>query len=106
MDRVCASYGLEWSVQDGALQILERGTAIDGKTVVKLTPETGLKGSPSVDSKGVLQFECLLNPLLKPGCVVVVESMFVRGGFRLTDVKHEGDTSGGDWKTTAHGKVY
>lgn len=106
MDRVCASYGLEWSVQDGALQILERDTAVDGKTVIKLSSDTGLTGSPTVDSKGVVSFECLLNPLLKPGCVVVLESMFVRGGFRLTDVKHSGDTFGGKWETTAHGKVY
>lgn len=106
MDRVCASYGLEWSVQAGALQILERDTAADGKTVVKITPDTGLTGSPSVDSKGVLSFECLLNPQLRPGCVVVLESMFVRGGFRITEVVHEGDNFGGPWKSTCKGKRY
>lgn len=106
MDRVCASYGLEWSVQDGALQILERDTAVDGKTVIKLSKDTGLIGSPTVDSKGVVSFDCLLNPLLKPGGVVVLESLFVRGGFRVTNVKHAGDNFGGKWESSVHGKVY
>lgn len=106
MDRVCRSYGLEWSVQDGALQILELGVALEGRTVPKLTRESGLIGSPQIDSKHVLSFECRLNPALAPGVLVVVESQFVNGGFRLTDVEHEGDNFGGSWKTTAHGKKY
>jgi hypothetical protein len=106
MDRVCKSYGLEWSVQDGALQILERDVALEGRTVPKLTPQSGLIGSPQIDSKHVLSFECRLNTTLYPGAVVVIESQFVNGGFRLTDVEHEGDNYGGSWKTTAHGKKY
>jgi hypothetical protein len=106
LDRICASYGLRWSVQDGALQILEVSKALEGRTVPKLTPQSGLIGSPQSDSKHKLSFECRLNPSLYPGGVVVIDSQFVKGNFKLTDVEHEGDTFGGAWKTSAHGVKY
>lgn len=106
LDRVCKSYGFEWSVQEGALQILEIDQPIDPGKVFLVSPDTGLRGSPRIDNKNIVSFECNLNPLIRPGSLVQLSSDLVSGGFRISDVEHSGDTAGDDWKTVAHGKKY
>jgi hypothetical protein len=98
------SSGLEWSIQNGALQILTKKASLQ-TTAIKLTPNTGLLGSPSQDSKGILKAECLLIPYLDPGRLVVVESEFVNGQFRIENVNYSGDTFG-EWKAAIEAKKY
>lgn len=92
----CRSLGLEWSVQNGAVQILVLGQPLAGRAVL-VTPNTGLVGSPSVDSKGVLQFTTLLIPGIKPGVLVLLQSNAVQGQFRVVSVESTGDTLGEEW---------
>lgn len=106
LTRVCNSYGLEWSIQDGALQILERDKPVNTRSVFEYSKTSGLLGSPRLNQKGELSFSALLNPVLKPGLVVSMKSEFVQGGFRLTDVDQQGDTQGGEWKSDCHGRRY
>lgn len=93
---LCKSVGLEWSVQDGAVQLLTLGQPLDGQAV-KLTSNTGLIGSPTVDSKGVLKATMLLVPGIVPGGKVQMEGLHVKGTYKITVVESIGDTLGNDW---------
>jgi hypothetical protein len=124
LDHLLKSRGFEWSIQDGQLQILKVGKT-SNESVLVLSPSTGLVGSPehgnpekdvpldqlsgkeadgsfALSAKGVkgpavLKVKSLLQPGLRPGRKVKVESRGINGFFRIQSVEHTGDTHGGDW---------
>lgn len=96
MTLIADSFGLEWSIQDGALQLLSKGKPLLAADVL-LTPETGLVGAPSVDSEGVLTLRTLIIPDILPGRSFVLQSEFLSGRFRAERCGYVGDTSGDDW---------
>lgn len=96
MTRLCDSLGLEWSVQQGAVQLLLKGKPLLSALLL-VSPETGLIGSPSIDNKGVLSAQLLMVPDVVPGCVVQLQSEFINGTFRIEKAKYSGDTAGADW---------
>ncbi len=98
------SVGLEWSVQDGNLQLLPFRVALR-QTAVLLTPETGLIGSPSIDSENVLQARALIIPGIFPGRKVDVRAEFVRGIYRVTKATYTGSTFGQEWYVDVEGGV-
>lgn len=115
LDKVTKRLGFEYSIQDGALQVLERGKALEARpspSVVVLTPSSGLYGSP--ERKSQLQDEtasekvppgwrirAALQPTLSPGAWIAVESREIRRAtaFKVESVEHRGDTHGGEWET-------
>ena len=97
MTDLCRSCGLEWSVQDGELQLLNIGQALSTTLAIQLDSTTGLIGSPSVDSQGALSLTCLLIPGLAPGVLLNVHSEFVKGGYRIEKIRYEGNTAGQEW---------
>jgi hypothetical protein len=116
LDRVLRGYGLEWSIQDGKLQILEPEKATV-ESVVELDADSGLIGSPTLNTPGsstslspftgrvtsskgkpTLKARSLLQPEIRPGRRVRIDSVTgIRGLFKVTEVTHSGDTSGSDW---------
>lgn len=92
----CRSANLEWSVQDGELQILNLGAALDSQPYI-LNSDTGLVGSPSIDKDGVVTLQTLMLRGLRPGIRVVVDSRFVKGTFRIQECSYTGDTRADDW---------
>ena len=102
---IARSADLEVSIQDGGLQFLDRGKALAGRAI-RLAPETGMIGSPTVDNEGLLTVESLIIPGLKPGALVVVEGKRVKGNFRATKCTWSGDTAGEDWKITTEAERY
>lgn len=104
-DKVLAPTGLEWSIQDGRMQLLAPGEA-NKDVVVEISPTSGLIGSPehgTPEKKGgpaVLKVKSLLQPSAKPGGRVRVVSAEHNGIFRVLKVSHNGDTAGGEWYTT------
>ncbi len=105
MTDTCRSAGLEWSVLDGNLQILLRNKP-SSPQAINLSASTGLVGSPQVDfsssskaKKGGLQVKakCFIMPDLNPGKLVVFDSKFVTGGYRIEEVEYEGDTHADPW---------
>lgn len=92
--------GYEWSVQDGRVQVVRRGSS-NGESVISLSSETGLLGSPTHvtgDAKKVnhVKFEALLQPF-KPLRLVELNSDGIRGLVKVLTVDQEGDTHGGKW---------
>lgn len=101
LTRVCASAGYEWSIQDGVLQLLRRGSALDRVAVV-LSSDTGLLEADR-SKTGTLEAKALLIPDLVPGRKVDVRSPNVRGVFRVTKAEYSGATRGDDWTAAIEG---
>lgn len=97
MTNICKSLNLEWSIQQGKLQILERGKALAGEAVL-LSKYTGMIDAPTVDNKGVLSVSSLLNPEIFPGRLLVLEGDRLHGQYRIEECEYKGDTRGGDWR--------
>lgn len=97
------SAGLEWSIQDGAIQILDKNKAIDN-FAIKLSPQTGLIGSPSISNKGICAGKCLIVPDMYPGRQIEIDSRFLKGRFRLDKVTYSGDTHGQEWYCEFEGR--
>lgn len=96
LDDILSGAGYEWSVQDGAIQALRRGSAL-GRTAVRLAPETGLVGSPSVADDGKLSVQALLIPDLVPGRLVRVEAADRQGTYRIEKAVYKGESAGAEW---------
>lgn len=96
MAQLTESFGLEWSIQDGAIQLLDQGKAL-AQLDVAITPNTGLVGSPSVDIDGVLSCQTLLIPEIFPGRTITLESERLSGRYRVEKCNYSGNTAGGDW---------
>jgi hypothetical protein len=104
LDNICNRFDLEWSIQDEGLQIVEKnGFTQDG--IVFLNSQTGLVGSPKKTKDGI-EFNCLLQPVIKPGRRVKIESMFFNGNFIARNVYHDGDSHQGDFLTRCEAKKY
>lgn len=94
---------LEVSVQDGALQFIDRGQALDGKAIL-LSPSTGLIGSPTVDNEGIMSCRVLMIPEVRIGGAAVLDAERLKGDYRLIHGTWMGDTSGGDWAIDLQGE--
>ncbi len=106
LQAIAKSAELEVSVQDGILQMLARGKALQ-RTAVLLSPGTGLKAAPTKDNTGIVKAVAFLNPDLLPGRQVEFRGTLIhvkdkpdispKGQYRIDKVTMSGDTSGGDW---------
>lgn len=103
LSRIAQSLGFEWSIQGGALQILRTNAGL-AATATKLTPDTGLVGVPSVDTKGILTAQALLIPEIFPGRLVVLESARLSGNYRIQKCAYTGDTAGAEWYVSIEAK--
>lgn len=111
MTSLANRFDLDWSIQNNEIQITDR-RGVNTQDAVLLSPQTGLIGFPEPldddredDKKSKeppgLTINCLLNPLLEPSGVVVLRTRdYDDAEYRIRRVEHNGDTSGGDWKTT------
>jgi hypothetical protein len=93
---VCRSAGLEWSIQNGVLQLLPRGQAAT-RSAVLLSPDTGLVGSPEKTGRHTAKAQCLMIAGLAPGALVELDSVVLRGTYRVSRMELAGDTRGQEW---------
>lgn len=102
LNRICQSCSLRWSVQNGVLQLRRAGQPSETRAI-RLTPASGLIGSPTRGSKDdrtgrvAHQVKALLIPGLYPGRVVMVNSSVLEGAFMVRRVRYAGDSGGVDW---------
>ncbi len=109
LERILAENGLEYSIQSGALQVVEIGKAVDAPAV-KLASDSGLVGSPEIaeqgkDRKTVIKIRSLLQPLIIPGRLIDLDSATKKGLVRADRVVHTGDTFGSVWHTDIEGAL-
>lgn len=105
MTDLCRSLGLEWSIQNGNLQLLPIGQTT-GDQAIEISASTGMMGSPQVDSQGVLQVSTRLIPGLVPGALINMKSLFVSGGYRIEKIRYQGNTFGSEWDAHMTGTKY
>jgi hypothetical protein len=96
MSALCRSAGLEWSIQDGAVQILDLNKALAGFSIL-LSPTTGLVGSPSVSNKGIVSGTCKIIKDFIPGRQLELDARWVKGRSRVEKVTYVVDSRGDDW---------
>jgi len=107
------SRGIEWSVQDNEIQILEYGKGKTGVPMVTVStgasaeyPDpTGLIGYPTVDNKGILVFNHRLIPNVFPGSLLNVQTEFVKGYYRVLRALYSGSLWGSDFNIEVEGEV-
>jgi len=92
---LCRSAGLEWSVQDGTLQILNLGSALAARAIV--LDESNLVGTPSISSKNVVEFMTFIGADVLPGRQVQIKHPFVEITARIEDCSYTLDTHSDDW---------
>ncbi len=96
--------GLEWSIQNGEVQVTRPGEAAQTEAFL-LSPDTGLIGSPDhappdhKKKQAVLKCRCFLNGHIAPGRIINVQSSSVKGEFVVQKVIHKGDSEGQEWTT-------
>jgi hypothetical protein len=102
MTDLCRSAGLEWSIQDGQLQLINIAESLGGGTnAIEVSANTGMwDDSPIVDTQGAVTVTTALIPGLAPGVLVNIDSLFVNGGYRIEKIRYRGNTRGQEW--TAH----
>lgn len=96
LDRVCRSCGIEWSIQDNQLQLLDRGAALQEKGIL-LTPQSGLLESPELGKGNVVRCRAAMIPGLYPGRRVELRSRHVSGVYRIETTHHKGVYETNDW---------
>lgn len=104
LDLFCQSAGFEFSIQDQAVQILDRDGLLSQKAI-SLTSKTGLIESPSVDPLGVLTCKTLMQPL-RCGSLIVLDTSSVKGNYRVRKAVWEGDSHGQPWYITLEATRY
>lgn len=105
-DQAARASGQEWSVQDGALQVMPIGATVGNGRAVLLSAATGLVGSPSQDTKGVVTARALIQPGLFPGMPVEIKGVLLQGTYRIEVAEFSGATWGPDWTVTIHAKKW
>ncbi len=91
--------GYEHSWQDGSIQVLPIGGALNASAVL-LSEDTGMVGSPELGmNKNVstCKVRSLLNTDLVPGRVVRLRSANVNGDYVVSKAVYVGDIAGQDW---------
>lgn len=124
--RLLAPYGMEFSFQDGRLQIMRYDDVVPGARRVLTTPENGggIIGTPVIDPPKIrappkrghrsgkarelkvpkLKVKHTLYPEITPGESIDVQSRSINGTFRVDAVTHEGDLWGAEWTTHIEGR--
>jgi len=102
LDRVTKAAQIDWSIQDGALQLMAAGMVLkEGARVISAA--TGMIGSPDhgkpqkEGKPSYLRVRCLLDPTIRPGRAIILQSVSVSGNYRCERVVHSGQLDGGDW---------
>ena len=125
LDKTAKASNLEWSIQNGVLQVIEAGM-VTTRQGIEISSSSGMVGSPDseredkAESKGEKgkssksdkgkstepkqqwdgwKVKTLLLPMLNPGDRVLLNSRAVDGVFRIEELTHTGDSHEGDWQT-------
>jgi hypothetical protein len=100
--RSCA---LEVTIQNKIAQWTSLGQPLGGEAY-SVGSDTGLIGSPTVDTKGVLSLEMLMAPGIAPGKPIVMNGKYIKGLYRIFAVTTLGDTNGREWSHKIEAKRY
>jgi hypothetical protein len=101
----CKAAELEWSIQDGTVQIIDMGSAL-AQEALYISEDTGMVESPNVDVDGILTVKTLLLPDVRCGRLITLDAADVKGVYRIEKAVWEGDTAGAEWGITLTCRVF
>lgn len=110
LTKACETSGLVWSINNGVLQIKKPNDTMSREVYV-LSAETGLIGIPErvqvSDTEGTEKsqygwdIEFLMNAAINIDDYVYLDSIYVKGYFRVYSIEINGDNYEGSWSCTA-----
>lgn len=98
--KIGKTVGLNVSVQDEKYTAFELAGGTTPGQSYKISPTSGMVGSPDVGDKNIVKVQSLLLPEVRPGHSVEVASANVNGFFRVEAASHQGSYRSNDWYTT------
>jgi hypothetical protein len=105
MQKLARSAGHELSIQGNEFQLIKRGGVLSVQATV-LNRDSGLEGSPEIDTKGIMSFRARILPGLECGYPVQIESLtsYGTGLWRIEKRRVIGDTREQDWVVEGKGR--
>ncbi len=97
MDELTGKLGLSWSIQDGVVQVVKEGGSTKDQAVL-LSSSTGLVGIPKRKDNGI-EITSLLQPRIRPGRQIELDSRLIKGRYIAGKVTHQGDNFGSEFYT-------
>jgi len=94
---LCNAAGLIWSIQDGVILVLPVGGA-SSETAMLLGADSGMIDSPVIVDRRTVMVKCLIQPGIRPGQRVMIDSVLVSGERRISEVTFTGETHGNAWE--------
>lgn len=104
IDAVVRAAGLEWSVQDGQVQVLAPDRALEGMGVLLSAERGNLIGTPTEDQRRQVKCTSLMDPNIAPGRLIQLRSRDLSGNYRVQTVRYVGDTHGQPWYCEVEGR--
>lgn len=86
-------------IDDGVIHIIKE-KEVTSSYIPLVNSSTGLLNSPDLAEKEVF-FETQMNPLIKIGCLIQLESLYekrLNGIYKVNTIHYTGDYFGSDWK--------
>lgn len=86
-------------IDDGVIHII-KDKEVTSSYIPLVSAATGLLNSPDLAEKEVF-FETQMNPLIKIGCLIQLESLYekrLNGIYKVNTIHYTGDYFGSDWK--------
>ncbi len=87
-----------WSIVNGRVQILGAGVEVVPGNAILISAVTGMHGTPTRTNKGV-DVVVNLNPAIRPGTLIQIQSRDITGPFKVKKTNHSGDEKGLKWET-------
>ena len=95
---LCKRVGVTWYEDDGVIRFNRPGIAQPDAIRIKLSPDLGLIGAPSITDQGA-EAVSALQPLARVGNVVELESQSLQGDWKIVGIRHKGDNWEGVFRT-------
>ncbi len=97
ISQILRGQNMNASVQNGALQILKKGAALQ-KEAISISPESGLMNSPEIGKKGEIVIKARLMPEFAPGRLVHIDSAMYKGFVVIQKARFAGANFGEEWE--------
>lgn len=98
LDTLLEEEGLEWSIQNGDLNVQRKEDSGNNTNAILLNKLTGLL-DVAKEEENKVNFKALLNPEISPSKILKIQSqiMSVNGFYRVQTATYFGDTHEGQW---------
>jgi len=104
LNKLAKKNGFDWWIEKQELCALRKDLMFGQSTICNVY--NGMIGSPKLNQDGVT-VEMLLNPDVRIGTQLIVQSKDINRTYKIVSYNHSGDFLGGSasWKTTITGKM-